>query len=161
MRSENPREPSWKPPIAQPPFISSSTPIRLQQRFMKWNQIGIIRQYQTEEEQSIEIEFIDTTQHYPMNNIDNSESRYTMADLSQDAVALASFSTDQRSSTLTVYHFSGWDSASSEWSVVMPTNESIQVCNEIWAGRPPSSSLHFKGPSRQNWIKLAKPLIIP
>lgn len=53
-----------------------------------WNNVGIIRQYVSEEENSIDIEFHDTTTHHAL-HIDN-KSEYVLADLSTQAVLLAS-----------------------------------------------------------------------
>lgn len=52
-----------------------------------WNSVGIIRQYNNEEENSIDVEFHDTSVHHAI-HIPNT-SNYTMADLSSEAVLLA------------------------------------------------------------------------
>ena len=53
-----------------------------------WNDVGIVRQYNSEEENSIDIEFHDTSVHHAMHITNN--HNYTMASLSTEAVLLAS-----------------------------------------------------------------------
>lgn len=53
-----------------------------------WNFIGLIKQYNTDEENSIDIEFHDTAVHHAM-HVTNT-SNFTMADMSSEAVVLAS-----------------------------------------------------------------------
>ena len=53
----------------------------------RWNDIGIVKQYNAEEENSIDVEFHDTSTHHSM-HIANA-SNFTMADLTSDAVLLA------------------------------------------------------------------------
>lgn len=53
-----------------------------------WNAVGIIKQFNTEEEESIDIEFHNTAIHHAM-HLTNSTG-YTMADVSTEAVVLAS-----------------------------------------------------------------------
>ena len=50
--------------------------------------MGLVKQYNTEEENSIDIEFHDTSVHHAM-HIANT-ANFTMADLSAEAVLLAS-----------------------------------------------------------------------
>ena len=52
-----------------------------------WNDVGIIRQYNSEEENSVDIEFHDTSIHHAMHITNN--HNYTMASLSREAVLLA------------------------------------------------------------------------
>ena len=52
-----------------------------------WNFIGYIRQYNTDEENSIDVEFHDTATHHPI-HVTNTMN-HTMAGLSAEAVALA------------------------------------------------------------------------
>ena len=53
-----------------------------------WNDVGIVRQYNSEEENSVDIEFHDTSLHHAMHITNN--HNYTMASLSVEAVLLAS-----------------------------------------------------------------------
>jgi chromosome transmission fidelity protein 4 len=52
-----------------------------------WNSVGIIRQYSTEEENSIDIEFHDTATHHAMHMAN--DLGHTIADMSSEAVILA------------------------------------------------------------------------
>ena len=56
-------------------------------RFQKWNSVGIVRCYDTDDESSIDVEFHDTAVHHSL-HFDN-QNNYTMADVSPDAVILA------------------------------------------------------------------------
>ncbi|XP_030855672.1 WD repeat and HMG-box DNA-binding protein 1 isoform X2 [Strongylocentrotus purpuratus] len=107
----------------QKPFIPASTPIHLSSRFMKWNSVGIIRCYDTEDESSIDVEFHDTAIHHSL-HFDN-QNNYTMADLSNDAVLLASESNLENPSLLMCYHFLSWDNQK-EWSTSLPKGENIK-----------------------------------
>lgn len=52
-----------------------------------WNSVGIVRAYSSEDENSIDIEFHDSTVHHAMhvsNHLNN-----TMADMSSEAIVLA------------------------------------------------------------------------
>ena len=53
----------------------------------------MIRQYNTENENSIEVTFHDTSLHHVI-HLDNSSTNYVMADLSSEALALAAPSSD-------------------------------------------------------------------
>lgn len=114
----------FRPTPMQRPFQSGSTPVHLSSRYMVWNFIGIIKQYNTEEENSIDIEFHDTAIHHAM-HVTNT-SNYTMADMSSEAVILAAESDEDNPSKLTCLHFGSWDSCK-EWSIQMPDGEDIQA----------------------------------
>ena len=53
----------------------------------KWNAVGVVLQYNTDEENSINIEFHDTATHHAL-HVTNTMG-HTMADLSVDALLLA------------------------------------------------------------------------
>ena len=53
-----------------------------------WNTVGIVRQYTSEEENSIDVEFHNTATHHAI-HVDNT-CDYVMADLSSQALVLAS-----------------------------------------------------------------------
>lgn len=114
----------FKPTPMQAPFQSGSTPTHLSSRYMVWNFIGLIKQYNTDEENSIDIEFHDTAVHHAM-HVTNT-SNFTMADMSSEAVVLASESDEDNPSKLTCMHFGSWDSCK-EWSVQMPEGEDIKA----------------------------------
>ncbi|KAJ8308558.1 hypothetical protein KUTeg_013432 [Tegillarca granosa] len=115
---------TYKPTPLQNAFQAGSTPVHLSSRFMVWNSVGIIKQYNTEEENSIDIEFHDTSIHHAMHITNN--YNYTMADMSTEAVILASEKDDDSPSKLTCMHFGSWDS-SKEWTISLPDNEEIQA----------------------------------
>uniref|UniRef100_A0A1I7XL31 Mcl1_mid domain-containing protein n=1 Tax=Heterorhabditis bacteriophora TaxID=37862 RepID=A0A1I7XL31_HETBA len=110
---------SYKPPTIPERFVSGASPINLSQRYLKWNNYGVVRSFSGDNASSIEhykgvmavivifytaligfrnfyvllvsffqIEFHDSTIH-PEIILDNGETDYCMADLSDCAVALA------------------------------------------------------------------------
>ena len=89
-----------------------------------WNSVGLIRQYNTDEENSIDIEFHDTSTHHAL-HITNTMN-HTMGDLSSEAAILACEREDDSPSRLVCMHFSSWDNVK-EWSVSMPDDEEIMV----------------------------------
>ncbi|XP_053408161.1 WD repeat and HMG-box DNA-binding protein 1-like isoform X2 [Mercenaria mercenaria] len=113
----------FKPTPLQRAFQPGSTPEHLTSRFMVWNSVGVVRQYNNDEENSIDIEFHDTSIHHAMHVMNN--FNYTMADLSTEAVVLATEGDSDTSSKLTCMHFSSWDN-NKEWSISMPDDEEIQ-----------------------------------
>jgi chromosome transmission fidelity protein 4 len=119
------REPEEPPPLRQEPFQSGSTPIHYKQRFMVWNSVGIVRSYNTEDENSIDVEFHDTTYHHSihLSNVHN----YTIADLSTDCLVLATNGDETaQNSKLFCMLFSTWD-ATKEWQIEMPKDEYIDA----------------------------------
>ncbi|XP_047623346.1 WD repeat and HMG-box DNA-binding protein 1 [Phacochoerus africanus] len=128
------------PTPRQKPFQSGSTPLHLTHRFMVWNSIGIIRCYNDEQDNAIDVEFHDTSIHHAT-HLSNTLN-YTVADLSHEAILLACESTDELASKLHCLHFSSWDS-SKEWIVDMPPNEDIEaIClGQGWAAAATSSLL--------------------
>ncbi|XP_042637921.1 WD repeat and HMG-box DNA-binding protein 1 [Orycteropus afer afer] len=128
------------PTPQQKPFQSGSTPLHLTHRFMVWNSVGIIRCYNDEQDNAIDVEFHDTSIHHAthLSNILN----YTVADLSHEAILLACQSADELASTLHCLHFSSWDS-SKEWIVDMPQDEDIEaIClGQGWAAAATSALL--------------------
>ncbi|XP_014662660.1 PREDICTED: WD repeat and HMG-box DNA-binding protein 1-like isoform X2 [Priapulus caudatus] len=114
----------------QPSFQPGATPVELSHRFMVWNSVGMVRSYNTEEENSIDIVFHDTGTHHTM-HISN-QSQHTMCDISAEAVLLACEGDADEyvptPSQLTCMHYSSWDSCK-DWNVTMPENENIKaVC---------------------------------
>ncbi|XP_056403051.1 WD repeat and HMG-box DNA-binding protein 1 [Hyla sarda] len=124
-----PSKPTYSGPMPTPPqkpFQPGSTPSHLLHRFMMWNSIGVIRCYNDEQDNAIDVEFHDTSIHHAI-HLANSLN-YIIADLSQEAVLLACESTEELASKLQCLHFSSWDN-SKEWMVDMPKGEDIQaVC---------------------------------
>ncbi|TKC49874.1 hypothetical protein EI555_007589, partial [Monodon monoceros] len=128
------------PTPRQKPFQSGSTPLHLTHRFMVWNSIGIIRCYNDEQDNAIDVEFHDTSIHHATHLANT--LNYTVADLSHEAVLLACESTDELASKLHCLHFSSWDS-SKEWIVDMPQDENIEaIClGQGWAAAATSALL--------------------
>ncbi|NXL94080.1 WDHD1 protein, partial [Alectura lathami] len=128
------------PTPRQKPFQSGSTPAHLMHRFMVWNSIGIIRCYNDEQDNAIDIEFHDTSIHHAT-HLPNSLN-HTMADLSTEAVLLACESAEELASKLHCIHFSSWD-ANKEWTVDMPKDEDIEaIClGQGWAACATSALL--------------------
>ncbi|OCT68358.1 hypothetical protein XELAEV_18039657mg [Xenopus laevis] len=120
-------KPSYNGPMPTPqqkPFQSGSTPVHLMHRFMVWNSVGVIRCYNDEQDNAIDVEFHDTSIHHAI-HLTNSLN-HTLADVSQEAVLLACESTEELASKLQCLHFSSWDT-SKEWMVDMPKGENIQA----------------------------------
>ncbi|KAM6180969.1 WD repeat and HMG-box DNA-binding protein 1 [Erethizon dorsatum] len=129
-----------RPTPRQRPFQSGSTPAHLTHRFMVWNSVGIIRCYNDEQDNAIDVEFHDTSVHHAT-HLSNSLN-YTVADLSHEAILLACKSTDDLASKLHCLHFSSWDS-SKEWVVDMPQREDVEaIClGQGWAAAATSALL--------------------
>ncbi|XP_041652334.1 WD repeat and HMG-box DNA-binding protein 1 [Cheilinus undulatus] len=122
-----PLRPIYDGPMPTPPqkaFQPGSTPAHLTHRFMMWNSVGIIRGYNDEQDNAIDVEFHDTAVHHAM-HLTNSLG-HTMADLSQEAVLLACSSTDELASKLHCLHFSSWDT-NKEWMVDLPQGEDARA----------------------------------
>ncbi|XP_046384284.1 WD repeat and HMG-box DNA-binding protein 1 [Ischnura elegans] len=106
----------------QKPFQPTSTPIHLQQRFMVWNSVGMVRCYNTEEENSIDVEFHDSSIHHPL-HIPN-YLKHTMAALTKEALLLACEMDDETPSKLVCVLMNSWD-GSKEWNMDMPEGEEV------------------------------------
>ncbi|XP_045889351.1 WD repeat and HMG-box DNA-binding protein 1 [Micropterus dolomieu] len=122
-----PLRPVYEGPTPTPPqkaFQPGSTPAHLTHRFMMWNSVGIVRGYNDEQDNAIDVEFHDTAVHHAM-HLTNSLG-HTMADLSQEAVLLACPSTDELASKLQCLHFSSWDT-NKEWMVDLPKGEDARA----------------------------------
>ncbi|NXP26494.1 WDHD1 protein, partial [Scytalopus superciliaris] len=128
------------PTPRQKPFQSGSTPAHLMHRFMVWNSVGIIRCYNDEQDNAIDIEFHDTSVHHAT-HLPNSLN-HTMADLSAEAALLACEGTEELASKLHCIHFGSWD-ANKEWTVDMPKDEDIEaIClGQGWAACATSAFL--------------------
>ncbi|XP_036448689.1 WD repeat and HMG-box DNA-binding protein 1 isoform X1 [Colossoma macropomum] len=119
--------PVYEGPMPTPPqkaFQPGSTPTHLMHRFMMWNSVGIVRCYNDEQDNAIDVEFHDTAVHHAM-HLTNSLD-HCMADLSQEAVLLACEGTDELASKLQCLHFSSWDT-NKEWMVDLPKGEDVQA----------------------------------
>lgn len=112
------------PTPLQQAFQPASTPVHWDHRFMVWNNIGIVKCYNTEEENSIDVEFHDTSMHHAI-HLTNSYN-HTMASLSAEGLLLACPKDDTNSSQIICMHFDTWDS-NKEWSADMPEDENIEA----------------------------------
>ncbi|KAJ7991022.1 hypothetical protein DPEC_G00292930 [Dallia pectoralis] len=112
------------PTTPQKAFQSGSTPAHLMHRFMMWNSVGIVRGYNDDRDNAIDVEFHDTAVHHAM-HLTNSLG-HTLADLSHEAVLLACPGTDELASKLQCLHFSSWDT-SKEWMVDLPSGEDARA----------------------------------
>ncbi|XP_021932631.1 WD repeat and HMG-box DNA-binding protein 1 isoform X1 [Zootermopsis nevadensis] len=104
----------------QPPFQPSSTPVHLQHRFMVWNSVGIVRCYSTEDENSVDVEFHDTSLHHALHI--NNFFKHTMATLTDEVLVLACEIQDEAPSKVVCVLLNSWD-GSKEWSVDLPEGE--------------------------------------
>lgn len=124
-----------KPPPAPAPaleldiqesFQPGSTPSHLESRYMVWNSVGIVQSFNSDEESSINVEFHDSAIHHPIHLGNN--NGYSMADLSAEAVLLASEADEAEGSSvpskLMCHHFAA-SGVSKEWSIDMPAEEDI------------------------------------
>lgn len=102
----------------QPPFQPGATPKTLEHRYMVWNQVGIVRAHTTDAENSIEVEFHDSSVHHGLHM--NNYLNHTMASLSTSVLALCS----ETPSKLVCIALGG-SGGSREWSVPMPNCEEI------------------------------------
>lgn len=111
---------------------------------MVWNSVGLITQFSKDEDDSIDIEFHNASHHHTIHM--KNQLGYTMADMSREAVVLASPGPIDDSqaddvneviaqsvtsiSKLTCIMLSSLDSAASkEWQIDMPKKEHIRcVC---------------------------------
>ncbi|XP_076332121.1 chromosome transmission fidelity 4 [Tachypleus tridentatus] len=110
------------PPLVQQAFQPGSTPVHLHHRFMLWNCVGIVRCYNTEEENTIDVEFHDAAIHHPM-HVTNVMS-HKMAALSKEALVLACGREENMTSKLVCMHFGTWDSIK-DWTIEMPEEEEV------------------------------------
>lgn len=121
------RGPRYQALTRQLPFQSGSTPTHYKNRFLVWNSVGIVYSHNSAEENSIDVEFHDTTFHHSihMTNIFN----YTIADLSMACLVLASNEQsedelDKVKSKLFCLLFNSWDKIK-EWAIELPEKESF------------------------------------
>ncbi|XP_073725327.1 WD repeat and HMG-box DNA-binding protein 1 [Misgurnus anguillicaudatus] len=112
------------PTQPQRAFQPGSTPVHLMHRFMMWNSVGIVRGYNDDQDNAIDVEFHDTAIHHAM-HLTNTLG-HTMADLSQEAVLLACEGTDELASKIQCLHFSCWDTHK-EWMVDLPKGEDVRA----------------------------------
>ncbi|TRY65226.1 hypothetical protein DNTS_002934 [Danionella cerebrum] len=128
------------PSQPQRAFQPGSTPAHLMHRFMMWNSVGIIRGYNDEQDNAIDVEFHDTAVHHAM-HLTNTLG-HSMADLSQEAVLLACEGTDELASKIQCLHFACWDTHK-DWMLDLPKGEDVRaLCLGLgWAAVATSAQL--------------------
>lgn len=102
----------------QPPFQPGATSKSLEHRYMVWNQVGIVRAHKTDSENSIEVEFHDSSVHHSI-HITN-YANHTLASLSTTVLALCC----ESPSKLVCIALCG-SGGNREWSMEMPNCEEI------------------------------------
>lgn len=112
-------------PLLQPPFQPGSSPINFEERYMKWNSVGIITSRTEDNENSIHIEFHDTTTSHSRHFV-NSEL-FTIADLSVDAIAFANSDTEESSSSRIFCILLNGMGDSREWHTYLPRDEYVEA----------------------------------
>ncbi|KAL1458238.1 hypothetical protein WDU94_008400 [Cyamophila willieti] len=108
----------------QPSFQPTSTPTHFQYRFMVYNDVGMVRHTNTDEENSIDIEFHDSSVHHSfrINNI----AGHSVAALSNKALVLASEKEEDKPSKLSCIVINSWD-GSKEWCLEFPNEDILAV----------------------------------
>ncbi|RWS21700.1 WD repeat and HMG-box DNA-binding protein 1-like protein, partial [Leptotrombidium deliense] len=123
VKSEKITKPAFPPVNLQQPFQPGSTPISFQHRFMVWNSVGIVTSFSGEDENTIDIEFHDTTIHHSIHFTNT--YNYVIADLSTEALLCANTGDEMTtSSRLFCMHFGTWDS-NKEWKYDMADDEYV------------------------------------
>ncbi|CAD5122780.1 DgyrCDS11187 [Dimorphilus gyrociliatus] len=115
---------TWKPKEPQKAFQPGSTPLHLPHRFMMWNMVGVIRHYQTEDENSIDITFHDKATHHAV-HIHN-DANYIMGDVSKKCFVLGSIGDDDNQSSVMCEHFASWDS-NKRWILNLENSEKVEA----------------------------------
>jgi len=115
----------------QPAFQSGASPAGLSNRFLVYNSIGIIKSHDSDQENSLDVEFHDIAVHHAL-HLPNSEGA-TMAALSSKILATAITGNDVEGGKLMVNYFSSGD-VNREWSVVLEEEEEIRgvAVGEKW-----------------------------
>ncbi|KAM9766045.1 WD repeat and HMG-box DNA-binding protein 1 isoform 2-T2 [Menidia menidia] len=136
-----PLRPVYEGPMPTPPqkaFQPGSTPAHLTHRFLAWNSVGIVRGYNDEQDNAIDVEFHNTAVHHAM-HLTNSLG-HSMAALSQQAVLLGCPGSHGLASKLQCLHFSSWDT-NKEWMVDLPEGEdAVALClGQGWAAAATSA----------------------
>ncbi|CAI5453215.1 unnamed protein product [Caenorhabditis angaria] len=82
-------------------FVCNSSPMEVSQRYLKYNQHGIVKGYINEQAKTntIDIEFHNKRIHGDI-NLDNFETNYELADISLKVIALASFESRRKEKEL-------------------------------------------------------------
>ncbi|GMS80119.1 hypothetical protein PENTCL1PPCAC_2294, partial [Pristionchus entomophagus] len=112
----------YTPPTPPSLFSSASSPRNLNQRYLKWNGYGTIRVLESEDgESSLEIRFHDSSIHSEI-LLSNSDMSYSMGDLNDKVVALAT-RIKSVSKHLYVKRLNSWDSTDEHWEIQLTKGE--------------------------------------
>ncbi|XP_055381081.1 WD repeat and HMG-box DNA-binding protein 1 [Condylostylus longicornis] len=103
----------------QEPFQPGAAPDDLDDRYLVWNNIGIVRSINSDDENSIHIEFHDVTTHHALHI--NNYWNHNMAALSSTVLALSSYNCSKFVCILL------GGIGSREWSAELPNCEGIQA----------------------------------
>ena len=106
----------------QPVFQPGASPAGLTNRFLVYNDVGIVKSYEGDAERSLDIEFHDIAVHHALHLANN--DGYSIAALSSSVLALAAKSSADGPAKVSVNYFSSSD-LNKEWSVSMPEEEDI------------------------------------
>ena len=104
----------------QPAFQPGASPAGQSSRFLLYNGVGIIKSHDSDQENSLDVEFHDIAVHHAL-HLSNSEGA-TMAALSRKVLATATTGDDVVGGKLTVNYFSSGD-ANKVWSIVLEEEE--------------------------------------
>ena len=128
-------------PRTQPAFQPGASPEGLTNRFLVYNNVGIVKSHQSDAESSLDVEFHDVAVHHSL-HLPNSEN-YNMAALSRQVLALARAG-EEEGGKLLVNYFSSGD-VNKEWSVEMRERERITgvAAGDSWVVVT-TSSLHLR-----------------
>jgi len=107
----------------QDAFQPGASPHGLTNRFLVFNSVGIVKSHDSDQENSLDVEFHDFAVHHAL-HLSNSEGA-TMAALSSKLLATANTGDDVVGGKLMVNYFSSGD-VNKEWSVVMEEEEEIR-----------------------------------
>uniref|UniRef100_A0A5S6QWP7 Minichromosome loss protein Mcl1 middle region domain-containing protein n=1 Tax=Trichuris muris TaxID=70415 RepID=A0A5S6QWP7_TRIMR len=133
---------NWQASLSPKPFSPGSTPFCRGEHYMKWNRVGMIKHYANREMGDvIDVEFHNVSLHQTL-HFQNEVTKYSIGDLSEEAVALASYEHEDSGSQVFISHFASWYSAK-EWYIDVPFGESVQcLClGKGWVAFTTSSRL--------------------
>ncbi|CDW56244.1 WD40 and DUF3639 domain containing protein [Trichuris trichiura] len=133
---------NWQSSLLPKPFNPGSTALAHGEHYMKWNRVGTIRHYVSREMGNvIDVEFHNVSIHHAL-HFQNEVSKYSIGDLSDEAVAFASYEDENSGSQVFISHFASWDSPK-EWYIDVPFGESVQcLClGKGWVAFATSSRL--------------------
>jgi len=127
VEGEGKREVYRPPPTPkvrlQPAFQPGASPAGLSNRFLVYNSVGIVKSHDSDQENSLDIEFHDIAVHHAL-HLSNSDGA-TMAALSDKILVTATNGDDVVGGKVMVNYFSSGD-VNKEWSIVLDEEEEIK-----------------------------------